>query len=171
MRQALTRHFYLLVIVLLSLTGCGSATTQSATPTAAPPLPIPTAGTPIETPTPRPTDAELVQLKAVANRLDVMYRAAQALHDPQILSSSDWRNKVNTQITILRGSKQGIDTIGMPERYQTPRLIEILGGCMVVADRLSAANLQRSTALSVEGLERCVNGLREMAFVYTEYTK
>lgn len=171
MRQVLLHAFYLLVIVLLSLTGCGSPPVPAATPTAAPPLSIPTAGTIVETPTPRPTAEELAQLRIVANRLDVMHRAAQALNDTRILADSNWRTKVDTQITILQGAKSAIDDAVLPDRYQTPRLAEILNVCMSVVTQLQSPSVQRSDVLGVEGLERCVNGLRQMAFVYAEYTK
>jgi hypothetical protein len=58
----------------------------------------------------------------------------------------------------------------MPKRYQTPRLIGTLDGCMVVAERLSGPDIQRSEIIASDGLERCVNGLGELLFVYTEYT-
>jgi hypothetical protein len=135
-------------------------------------LPTPQSGGPIGPPTETPalTATELAQLRAVARRLEAMHHAAQQLNDPQVVSGADWRGKMRAQAIILLGAKGAIDNIGMPERYRTPRLIGTLDGCMVVAERLSSPDIQRSEIIRIDGLERCVNGLSELVFVYTEYT-
>lgn len=167
------RKFVVLVCAAIALAACGgppSPTADQAVATIGAGL-NPATVAPIETPTPRPTEAERARLKIVANRLMLMHRAAQQLNDPQITSGSDWRTKVNTQVTILRGARGAIDRAELPERYHTPRLTEILDGCAAIGERLGRADVQRSDLLSIDGLERCVNGLRQMESVYTEYTR
>lgn len=156
------------LVLLLTVVFFGDALFGGGAP---PVLPTPTAGIIPETPTPPPTAEELRQLQAVASRLTVMYRAARDLSDSQIATGADWQGNVHTRATMMLGAKGGIEKAVLPERYRTPRLAEILTGCGTMAERLSRADLRRSDVLSIDGLERCVNGLREMEFIYTEYTK
>lgn len=169
----MVKRFAVAVIVLLSLTACGSAPpSQQAIDQAMATISVGLdTAVPAESPTPVPSAAELAQLKTVANRLMLMRKAAEDLQSADTITGSDWRIKVNTRASFVTAAHDVIVKTGLPERYRSPRLTEVIDGCAAMAAALQNANVQRSQLLGNKDLERCVNGLKPLEFVYSEYVK
>jgi hypothetical protein len=128
--------------------------------------------TPTTAPAPTLTATELNNLTIVANRLMLMRRAAEDLQEFTARGSAEgWQSHVGTWANILSGARGGIHENTLPEQYQSPRLTEVIDRCAALGETIAQIGQLSTFMAQRKELTWCVNSLRPLEFVYTDYTQ
>lgn len=152
MRQVLLHVFYLSVIVLLSLTGCGGAPSPTADQAVA------TIGAGLNPATLPPAEPTLTakekqDFATIAARAASMTKAAQELQTlgQAVRADVAWKTKVRTAAQVISGGQKTIAQIQFSDYYAplAKRTKAAIEGCGGAAEAILASDIDALTPAAV----------------------